>query len=538
MHYNTVSDGPRRPSAQRSWPALYRFLFILVLVLSFGPTTRSAHAAPQLWLPTPIGEASKIIQGYACGTHNSYDRYALDIVRAHGPIYGAPVRASADGTVFGWFADSGTLILKHTPTFYTQYTHLATVTTAARGQFVPQGAIVGTVGDRQTVGNPHLHFMAFTASGAYASGRQTVPLHFADGYNLPEIGGCNQHGGKILTATAPEDLPPPEVRFSSDMEPDQWYNEDRRIDFEIEGAVKGFSQKWNIDPTDEAPEFEYATDGYVQLSWADSEGLHTLHVRVWGANGDEVLATFGPVGYDTTPPESPSLFTSALVVEASDPHLQWDAATDNASGVAGYRVYIGSEPDGESDWFTDEPEVDVPALAPGRYWLRVQPKDFAGNYGVWTTLGRVVSTANTEDTSEEDIDPTATPEAEATTPPTATPSPEVEDAEEAEATTPPTATPSPEVEDAEEAEATTPPTATPSPEATTPPTSTPSPEATTPPTSTPSPEAEDAEEAEATAPPTATPSPEAEEAEDETATLPPSPTSTQNSTARGGIGDL
>jgi hypothetical protein len=72
--------------------------------------------------------------------------------------------------------------------------------------------------------------------------------------------------------------------------------------------------------------------------------------------------------------------------------VRWDAATDAGSGVAGYRIYIGPDPEGTSDWFSALPEVAAPPLAPGRYLLRIQALDYAGNAGAWTTIGEMVVT--------------------------------------------------------------------------------------------------------------------------------------------------
>ncbi|PMP83346.1 MAG: M23 family peptidase, partial [Roseiflexus castenholzii] len=77
----------------RCWLALAFFFAALVQAT---PLTAADHAgvAPELWLPTPFGEQWRIIQGYACGTHNGWDRYSLDLVRVGGPSAGAPVRAA------------------------------------------------------------------------------------------------------------------------------------------------------------------------------------------------------------------------------------------------------------------------------------------------------------------------------------------------------------------------------------------------------------------------------------------------------------
>ena len=54
---------------------------------------------------------------------------------------------------------------------------------------------------RWASGTPHLHFTAYTADGPWGHGtRQSLPLRFVEGYNLPDVGGCNQHVGKQLVS--------------------------------------------------------------------------------------------------------------------------------------------------------------------------------------------------------------------------------------------------------------------------------------------------------------------------------------------------
>lgn len=259
--------------------------------------------------------------------------------------------------------------------------------TTARGRFVARGTVIGSVGDRAAHGTPHLHFTAFTGKGISAQPRQSIPLSFAEGYDLPEIGGCNQHGGETLVAGGQPDEKP-DIRFSSSAEPGRWYNADLRIEFNA-AATRGFSQAWDHDPADPAPMFVDADAGYVQFAWA-GEGLHTLYVRTWEADGQQTLATYGPFGYDITPPQGPAPIEPIKVAPDQPAVLRWNAASDGASGVAGYRVYIGADAGGTSDWFTAEPQVAVPALGPGSRLLRVQALDYAGNAGSWTTIAQVV----------------------------------------------------------------------------------------------------------------------------------------------------
>src|SRR6266536_1011839 len=103
-----------------------------------------------------------------------------------------------------------------------------------------------------------------------------------------------------------------------------------------------------------APAFTNANTGYMQLTWA-GEGLHTLYVRAWDAAGHQTLATYGPIGYDITPPRPPAHGAPVELRAGAPAVLQWGAASDGGSGVAGYRVYIGPDARGISEWFTPTP---------------------------------------------------------------------------------------------------------------------------------------------------------------------------------------
>lgn len=368
-----------------------RFLIaaIIALLTAVAAPANPAQAAPQLWLPTPVGERWKVIQGYGCGSHNSWDRYSLDLVHADGKTRGAPVRAAADGTVFVWVGGSGTLILNHSDGFYTMYTHMESAVATGRGTQVKRGDVIGYVGDRGSPGTPHLHFTAFTGHGIAARGRLSVPLSFAEGYSLPEIGGCNQHGGTVMVAGDLEGGANSGINFSTTAEVERWYSSDVTISFSGAGLGRGFSMAWNNDPGGEAPAMP-AGVGEAALGTL-GEGLHTLYVRGWGADGQQTLATFGPIGLDNTPPQPPERLEKRfkLTTEQSS-MLRWKPATDQASGIAGYRVYLGVDPNGTSDWFSSAPEVPTPVLDKGTYLLRAQALDFAGLSSEWVTLGEVV----------------------------------------------------------------------------------------------------------------------------------------------------
>lgn len=370
---------------------------LFLLLAGWSGAAHLASATPTLWLPTPPGETWKILQGYQCGTHTHEDQYALDLANSKGRTYGAPVRAATSGTVWYWGGGSGTLILSHGGGFYTQYTHMQKAYVSAKGTEVKRGQVIGEVGDRGSPGVPHLHFMAFTGKGVSASGRRSMPLSFAEGYSFPVVGGCNQHGGKTVVADG--DAVPVAVdtgmQVATSMEANHWYSADQAIAISGGGVAGGYSIAWDGEPAADKPQIAAAT-GTVQLA-AGSEGLHTLSVRGWAADGTQTVVKIGPFGYDVTPPSMPGLVSAsdssaAYSLAADAPGvLEWQSARDEASGVAGYRVYLGPDEQGTSDWFTEQPTVSTPKLAAGSYLLRVQPIDYAGNVGAWTTLGAVES---------------------------------------------------------------------------------------------------------------------------------------------------
>jgi hypothetical protein len=378
---------PRSSAARRALMALAGWLVLIHVVLLSAFSPPSVQAAPSLMLPTPPGDDWKIIQGYACGTHNAWDRYSVDLAQVNGPTYDAPVRAAAAGEIWAWQGSSGTIILSHGGGFFTMYTHMARAVDTYRGRYYQAGETLGFAGDRGSPGVPHLHFTAFTAGRDGWSNKQSLPLRFAEGYDFPEVGGCNQHGGAVVRAAG---LPDPQISFSSAAAAGRWFNSDQRVEFSAAWGGGGLSQAWDKEPPADAPMFPGNVDGYAQLADA-GEGMHTLTVRVWGPDGRQATASYGPVGLDVTAPTAPAPIPE-LQSAPGVAVVPWQPAGDAHSGVAGYRVYIGADFAGTSEWFTPEPVVKTPPLTEGRYVVRVQTLDNAGNTSPWTTIGSLVVT--------------------------------------------------------------------------------------------------------------------------------------------------
>jgi hypothetical protein len=435
-----------------------------------------------------LGETWEIIQGYYCGTHTGRMARALDLVNRDGPTYGAPVRAAADGVTLYWTASSGTLILSHGNGYYTQYTHLMNPIATGPGLPVKQGDVIAQIGDAGTPGNPHLDLVYFRAEGAYASNRHSLEMHFADGYSFPETSGCSQHIGRTVVAQGP-DITPPEVEFTSPLEPGEWACTDERIDFTVrdDRLAQGFDQSFEGDPGGDEPRF-LADTGYAELAWA-GEGEHTLYVRAWDASGHQALASFGPVGYDSidptfAAPEPPPVYTYTANLGFT---VAWPPADDgpDGSGVAGYKLYLGTDPQGTDDWFIEESIIEIAPLLPGRYVLRAQALDNACGESPWVTLQEMVVL---DPDNPDNLDSPETPTPEATEPVTPTLTPTLTPTPEATSTPTPTATLTPTPEATEPVTPTLTPTLTPTPEATSTPTPTatltPTPEATSTPTPT------------------------------------------------------
>ena len=94
------------------------------------------------------------------------------------------------------------------------------------------------------------------------------------------------------------------------------------------------------------------------------------------------LTASGSAG-DTEAPSAPTLLDPG---QGRNQIVRWTPATDNGSGVKGYQVYVGPETGGVGEWFVSEPQVALPTLSTGHYYVRVRSLDNVGNTSAWVTL--------------------------------------------------------------------------------------------------------------------------------------------------------
>jgi hypothetical protein len=356
------------------------------------PSAKPTHAAgqPTLYLPTPPGETWEVIQGYNCGTHDGWGRLSFDLVNHDGRTAGAPVSAAADGEVFWHGGQTNSLILRHANGYYTMYSHMRVALDEAPGTPVKRGQWIGEVGAvNPTPTVAHLHFTFFRADGEYANNRRPVPLAFAEGYDFPDSGECDEHGGALVVATGEAvatDTTPPTIEWGG-SEAQAWLGAGT-VEWVLsdEGGVSGFSAAWDSDPAGDAPHVA-AASSQIEL---EQPGVHTLFVRAWDEAGNQAVFS-REVWLDTTAPTTPGHGENAAYSAsgATSQKATWQPGQDGESGVKGYQVYVGADKQGTSDWFTAEPQVSIGTLSAGTYVVRARTQDNAGNFSAWVTVQTV-----------------------------------------------------------------------------------------------------------------------------------------------------
>lgn len=104
------------------------------------------------------------------------------------------------------------------------------------------------------------------------------------------------------------------------------------------------------------------------------------------------------IDIDTQPPGAPtnlrsSTHTAGVASPDATPTFIWSPATDDASGVQGYSIRIGTsaQPPDSTMETADGAGWTSPPLAPGRYWITMRALDWAGRWsGSYATWGEIV----------------------------------------------------------------------------------------------------------------------------------------------------
>ena len=177
----------------------------------------------------------------------------------------------------------------------------------------------------------------------------------------------------------------------------QWYNTDQSVTWNIADTtrnghhaigVAGASIGWDVDPGDAYnPTTPGAGNGYYgpQVSGAvgsgvlslAGQGCHTAYVRAWDNAGNSGISAYGPLCYDTIPPQSGINLIGDYEYPGYVGPVQVNMGGydgDNGSGIASTSYQING-----SGWQTfTQPFYEV---VPGGYELDVYSVDVAGNVG-------------------------------------------------------------------------------------------------------------------------------------------------------------
>jgi hypothetical protein len=120
---------------------------------------------------------------------------------------------------------------------------------------------------------------------------------------------------------------------------------------------------------------------------------YTIRVRAWdGAGNAGEWSQDRTVLFDRTPPSGPAEVRSEVVGKRVT--FSWQPAGDSASGVAGYRVRVGSAPGGDDvvgERLTNETSVTFEGEAGRTYYLTLTSVDRAGNADPYGGGGTAVS---------------------------------------------------------------------------------------------------------------------------------------------------
>jgi hypothetical protein len=223
-------------------------------------------------------------------------------------------------------------------------------------------------------------------------------IHYGSGY-YSSIG---------MHPTRP-DTTPPSKAFN--VRPFGWsgpYTNDNTPTFAWDAATDASGiQGYYVAVDDWTPEGSYGNDWWAgnvtafTVPEAQSDGQHVFAVTSvdnagnvnppnTNQQGDAPYYTFY---VDTTSPTNPTTADSGCSAQngvwqntCNDPNFAWSGATDATSGVAGYQVYWGADPNGTTTFWTTSPGYNPSAVDTGTYYLRVRTKDRVGNWSNWKTL--------------------------------------------------------------------------------------------------------------------------------------------------------
>ncbi len=249
---------------------------------------------------------------------------------------------------------------------------------------------------------PYGHTSVVVSSNVDANGNGSIGVleqnGSANGYRTHNVANWSVQSSQDISGwlhdPQSDDTTAPTIAVTQQPATGQWYNTDQTIVFTISDAgsgVRGYKVAWDQNPPG-GSEIAGAS-GSVNLSGA-GQGQHTLYIQAWDNVGNASTVTaIGWFGYDTVAPAAPTQAAAGCAAQSNvwqnscaDPSFTFSGASDATSGIAGYQLYWGSDPNGTSDYWTGSAAFDPGAPGEGTYYFRARAKDNAGHWSGWVTL--------------------------------------------------------------------------------------------------------------------------------------------------------
>lgn len=226
-------------------------------------------------------------------------------------------------------------------------------------------------------------FVGYDDAGGYWIVRNSWGSNWnGDGYFKVGYGECNtdQYSATYVYAQPPFTA----YSLSATSGANGWYMSPVAVTFTTDKPVA-----WTRYRVDGGPWVTYYSPFTVNY-----DGIHGIEFYSRGLLGGEETIRAITVKVDTTAPTVPSSVNPGCTATygvwqntCSDANFTWGGANDATSGVAGYEIYWGSEPNGTGGTLWSASAAYNPgAIGSGAVYLKTRTKDNAGNWSRWVTL--------------------------------------------------------------------------------------------------------------------------------------------------------
>ena len=188
------------------------------------------------------------------------------------------------------------------------------------------------------------------------------------------------------------------LQLNGSTESNIWQNVVNQPIFQWEGSndihtsVSGYYYYWGTIYDGTSPSFT------IQSSFNSlntNSGTYYLRLQTIDLLGNAApWDTFYVFKYDDIPPTNPEtcIQTNGTTehdvwqISINDPCFDWSEGVDNHSGISGYYIYWGKDPEGTSDSFSQFSHYDPGIVNSGIHYLRIQTIDQIGNSNNWKTM--------------------------------------------------------------------------------------------------------------------------------------------------------